>query len=42
MCTVEVEHKNNRKKCKFFVVPMNRQPSLGMSDRCGQHNENKN
>ena len=31
-CTVEVEHKNNRKKCNFFVVPGNRQALLGMPD----------
>ena len=31
-CTVEVEHKNNRKKCNFLVVPWNRQLLLGMSD----------
>ena len=31
-CTVEVEHKNNRKKCKFFVVLRNGQALLGMPD----------
>ena len=31
-CTVEVEHKNNQKKCRFFVVPKNRQALLGMPD----------
>ena len=29
---VEVEHKNNKKKCRFFVVPRNRQALLGTSD----------
>ena len=29
-CTVEVEHKNNRKKCECFVVPRNRQALLDM------------
>ena len=32
MCTVEVEHKNNCKKCKFYVVPGNGQALLGMPD----------
>ena len=30
-CTVEIEHKKN-KKCKFFIVPRNRHALLGMSD----------
>ena len=32
MCTVLVEHKNNKKKGKFFVVPGNGQALLGMPD----------
>ena len=32
MYTVGVEHRNNNKKCKFFVVPGNGQVILGMSD----------
>ena len=32
MCTVELEHKNNKKKCIFFVVPRNGQALLGMPD----------
>ena len=32
MCTVEVEHRHNKKKCKFFVVPGNGQALLGMPD----------
>ena len=32
MCTLEVKHKNYKKKCKFFVVPRNRQALLGMPD----------
>ena len=31
-CTVEIEHENNKKRCKFFVVPGNGQVSLGMPD----------
>ena len=31
-CTVTIEHKNNRKKCKFFVVLGNGQALLGMPD----------
>ena len=31
-CTVEVEHTNNRKKCRFFVGPSNGQALLGMPD----------
>ena len=31
-CTIIVEHKNNKKKCRFFVVPRNRQALLGMPD----------
>ena len=30
--TVEVEHKNNKKKCRFFVVPRNGQVLLCMPD----------
>ena len=33
MCTVIVEHKNNKKKCRFFVVAGNGQALLGMPDR---------
>ena len=32
MCMVLVEHKNNKKKCKFFVVSGNGQAFLGMPD----------
>ena len=32
VCTVIVEHKNNKKKCRFFVVPWNGQALLGMPD----------
>ena len=32
MCTVIVEHKNHKKKCRFFVVLGNGQALLGMSD----------
>ena len=32
MCTVEVGHNNNRKKCRLFVVPSNGQALLGMSE----------
>ena len=32
MCTLVVEHKNNKKKCRFFVVPRNGQVLLGMPD----------
>ena len=32
MCTLLVEHKNNKKKCRFLVVPRNGQVLLGMSD----------
>ena len=31
-CTVELEHKNNKKKWNFIVVPSNRQAFLGMPD----------
>ena len=31
-CIVELECKDNMKKCKFFVVPGKRQALLGMSD----------
>ena len=31
-CIVEVEHKNNKKKTRFFVVPSNRQALQGMPD----------
>ena len=31
-CAVELEHKNNKKKCRFFIVPRNGQASLGMSN----------
>ena len=31
-CTVTIEHKNNRKKCQFFVVLGNGQALLGMPD----------
>ena len=30
--TIEAEHKNNWKKCRFFEVPGNRQAFLGMPD----------
>ena len=29
---VEIEHKNNKKRCKFFVIPRNGQALLGMPD----------
>ena len=32
MCAVELEHKNNKKKCRFFVVPINNQALLDMPD----------
>ena len=32
MCTVEVEHKNNKKKYRFFLVSRGRQALLGMPD----------
>ena len=32
MFTVIVEHKNNKEKCRFFVVPRNGQALLGMPD----------
>ena len=42
MYTVEVEHKNNRKKCKFFVVPRNGWALLDMPDTdSAQNNKNK-
>ena len=31
-CIVEVEHKNNKKKCTVFVVPSNGQASLCMPE----------
>ena len=31
-CTVEKEHKNNKKKCRFFVFSRSRQAILDMSD----------
>ena len=31
-CTVEIEHKNNKKRCKHFEVPENRQTLLDMPD----------
>ena len=31
-CIVEIEYKNNKKKCRFFVVPRNGQALLGMPD----------
>ena len=31
-CTVEMEHENNKKRCKYFVVPRNGQALLGMPD----------
>ena len=37
MCTVVVEHKNNKKKCRFFVVPRNGQVLLGMPDTDALH-----
>ena len=32
MCAVIINHKNNKKKCEFFVVPRNGQALLGMPD----------
>ena len=32
MCIVVIEHKNNKKKCTFFVVPGNGQALLGIPD----------
>ena len=31
-CIVEIEYKNNKKKCRFFVVPGNGYVLLGMPD----------
>ena len=31
-CTVLIQHKSNKKRCKFFVVPGNGQALLGMPD----------
>ena len=31
-CLVELGHKNNMRKCRFFVVPRNGQAMLGMPD----------
>ena len=32
MCTVIINHKDNKKKCEFFVVPRNGHTLLGMPD----------
>ena len=32
MCMLLVEHIDNKKKCKFLVVPVNGQALLGMPD----------
>ena len=32
ICTILIEHKYNKKKCRFFVVPGNGQVLLGMPD----------
>ena len=32
MCMVIIDHKDNKKKCEFFVVPRNGQVLLGMPD----------
>ena len=32
MCAVGIEHENNNKRCKYFLVPGNGQVLLGMPD----------
>ena len=41
-CTITIEHKNNRKKCEFFVVLGNGQALLGMPDTAALKIINRN
>ena len=42
MCAVEIEHKNNKKWCKYFVVPGNGQALLGIPDIDAPNSYRKN